>query len=143
MSARARIIIWSFTAHEYIKNPIFGVGALSTQIASDADAETAGEKPADHVLPPQTARHGHNIFLQSWYELGAIGALLLMATGLAFLSRINALAIQARPYAVASFGVATILAGFTWGMWQVWYIAMFAFGLALVQIASHQSSGKG
>jgi len=138
-SARARIIIWSHTAHEYLKNPILGVGARTTQVASDAN-KTPGIKPDGYVLTPQTARHGHNIFLQSWYELGAVGAFLLLVTGLAILRQINMLTDQTKPYAIATFGVAMVLAAFTWGMWQVWYISMFVFGLTAVQIAAHQNS---
>jgi|GEM_PF-1939321 len=138
-SARARIIIWSYTAHDYLKHPIIGVGALSTQVASDT-IEISEDKPADHVLPPQTARHGHNIFLQSWYELGAIGALLLLATGLAIIAHINRMADRVKPYAIATFGVALVLAAFTWGMWQVWYIAMFVFAMSAMQIVAHETS---
>ncbi len=125
-TAHARIIFWAHTASRYTENPIGGVGLRSTKIADDETASEA-RRPEGHPYALRTGRHGHNIYLQTWYELGAVGAALLLLLGLAFLSRMNALTACAKPYAFATFTVAAILAAFTWGMWQVWYIAMFAF----------------
>ena len=133
-TAHARIIFWAHTASEYSNNPIGGVGLRTTKV-SDATRHDA-VKPADHPIELRTGLHGHNIYLQTWYELGAIGAILLLFTGLALLARINTLAAGIKPYAFATFTVAATLAAFSWGMWQVWYIAMFAFAAIAVLIAA-------
>ena len=71
--------------------------------------------------------------MQTWYELGAVGALLLMATGLAVLAALRRLPRLQLPYAYATFVAATIVGCFSWGLWQTWFMA--AYGVAAVLLA--------
>ena len=136
-TAQARIVFWAHTAQQYVKNPIIGVGVRTTKVMSEANKNKDVLLP-NHPYRMRTGRHGHNIYLQTWYELGAIGAGLLLLLGLAFLSKAHTLAPGVKPFAFASFSVGATLAAFTWGMWQTWYIAMFAMAVAIMLIAGHQ-----
>jgi O-antigen ligase len=82
------------------------------------------------VYPLRTGPHAHNVYLQTWYELGAIGAVLFMALGLGVLRSIAHVPTTLLPYALASFAAASIVGAFSWGMWQAWFMA--GFGIAAV-----------
>jgi hypothetical protein len=119
-SARARIILWAYTARQMSKAPILGVGAQTTR--ADAEAARPPEVPGQ-AFPQWTGRHGHNIYLQTWYELGVIGAGLLLAMGLLILSWLGTLARPGQDYAAAAFVCASVMCASSFGMWQAWFIA--------------------
>ncbi|MFN0218563.1 MAG: O-antigen ligase family protein [Hyphomicrobium sp.] len=118
-TARHRVVIWNHTAKEALKSPILGVGAGMMYRLSRMDDEK--EEGFETVLP-----HAHNIYLQTWFELGAIGAALLTLIGLAVLEKIERLKVRLQPHAQATFASAMVMAATSYGMWQPWYIGMFA-----------------
>ena len=120
-SAQARIIIWDYTAERVLDRPWLGVGADSTKGAKAADARPP-EWPKGFVYPRATGHHAHNLFLQTLYELGVVGAILVAIAGAAVILRIALLPGQAQPYAVAAFTVFAIIASLAWSMWQAWLI---------------------
>ena len=145
-TARQRIILWGYTAEQVGKSPWIGVGIASTK-ALDSRRTDIAETPPDHLYPLRTGPHAHNVYLQTWYELGVIGALLMSALGLALLRSISRLPRALLPYALASFVTAAVVGAFSWGMWQAWFMA--AFGIAAVltvtslELAARRRSGKG
>jgi O-antigen ligase len=120
-TARARIILWAYTARQMAKAPILGVGAQTTRAESEARRPTV-VLPGD-AFPQWTGRHGHNIYLQTWYELGLIGAGLLLGLGLLILSWLWTLARPGQDYAAAAFVCASAMCAASFGMWQAWFIA--------------------
>jgi len=130
-TAQARIIIWGYTAEKIPENPFFGIGVRSTRILDQARAPAA-ERPKGHVFARRTGRHAHNVFLQSWYELGLVGAALLMLFGLAVLKRIATLPSELQPYGHAVFASVVVFASLAWGMWQTWLLA--GYGLTVVYL---------
>jgi O-antigen ligase len=134
-SARHRIVLWAYTAEQVWQRPVIGVGAAST-------------KRLDHLRGPKVATlpgtryewrsgtHAHSVYLQTWYELGAIGAVLLCAAGLALLALIARLPATVLPTAAATFTSAAVIAAFSWGMWQAWFLAMFAVAAVLSGLAA-------
>src|SRR5262245_12092923 len=120
-SARARIILWAHTARQMSKAPIFGVGAQTTR--AESEAARPAEAPSGHVFPQWTGRHGHNIYLQTWYELGLIGAGLLLGLGLLMLRWLWTLARPDQDYAASAFVCASTMCASSFGMWQAWFIA--------------------
>lgn len=128
-SARHRVILWGYTAEQVPARLLRGVGIDSTK---PLDAAKTHEQPADHSYPRRTGTHAHNIYLQTWYELGAIGAVLVLALGLAVLAGIWRLETQLRPYAFAAFTGAAIIGAFSWGMWQPWFMASFGISTMLM-----------
>ena len=133
-SARARVILWEFTAERTLERPWLGIGAASTSKLRESRA--VAEQPEGFIFPRNTGQHAHNLFLQSWYELGVVGALLMALAGLALLLRIPLLPWEAQPYAVATFAAfagGITLAG---GIWQTWLMGAVGLMLLYLQIAA-------
>ena len=139
-SYKARVIIWEYTSERVLERPWLGIGMDSTpEMKPDAPHKTAPtlkEQPEGFVFKRTTAHHAHNIFLQSWYELGALGAILLAAAGALIVLRIDLLPLQAQPFAAATFAAFAIIAAFSWGMWQTWFMCAIALVPLYVAIAS-------
>lgn len=133
-TAQARIIIWGYTAEQISDNPFFGIGVRSTRVLDQARAGNA-ERPEGHVLARRTGRHAHNIFLQSWYELGLVGAALMMLFGLAVLRRIATMPDDVQPYGHAVFASVVVFASLAWGMWQTWLLAGYALTVVYLLLA--------
>jgi hypothetical protein len=131
-SAQHRVIIWRQTAEQVVKAPVLGRGADMTRVLAPI---------IDRTLPPERlqpsfAVHPHNVFLQTWFELGLVGALLLMNAGLAILWRVRRLGPQEQPFAYAMLACAGASLHASFGMWQLWYMCLF--GLATVWFALGQ-----
>jgi len=130
-SAQARIIIWDYTAERVLERPWLGIGADSTK-GVKAENATPPEQPEGLVYPRATGHHAHSIFLQTLYELGVVGAILVAIAGAAVILRMALLPGEAQPYAVAAFTVFAIIASLAWGMWQAWLIC--AVGLLVLYV---------
>lgn len=133
-TGRNRIILWNVTGREVARTPVLGVGVASTRELDERVAATA-TRPDGHTYSLRTGRHAHNIFMQTWYELGAVGALLLMGLGLAVLATLRRLPRGQLPYAYATFVAATIVGCFSWGMWQTWFMAAYAVTAVVLALA--------
>jgi O-antigen ligase len=125
-SAQHRIIIWSYTAEHIMKRPLFGIGAYMTYLTGLQRSADAVQEPNGSELQRKSlSRHSHNFFLQTWLELGAVGAVLLMLAGLQVIRRLSELAHGIQPYAFATFASAAILMSASYGIWQAWLLALF------------------
>ncbi len=133
-TGRNRIILWGYTADQIIENPVFGVGVASTKKLDDSRAENI-RIPQGYTYPLRTGRHSHNIFMQTWYELGAAGAVFLLAIGLAAIGFLSKLPQRDQPIAFASFVAATVIGSFSWGMWQTWFLGAYGFWAVLLALA--------
>jgi O-antigen ligase len=132
-SARARIIIWGYTAEQIPKAPLGGIGIGSGKVM---DERGGHETPPGHMFPRRPGTHSHNIYVQTWYELGAVGAVLLCAMGLGLLAGIGRLEEQIQPFALAAFVTAAVTAGFSYGMWQPWFMTSFGISAVLLLAAA-------
>jgi hypothetical protein len=129
-SAKHRIVIWNHTAEQAIKSPIIGRGAgIMYQMLEPPAAQVEGESFA------RRAPHAHNVYLQTWYELGALGAAVLTLIGLALLDRIRSFPQEVAPYAHATFASAAMVAASSYGMWQPWFLTMFALAMVAFAVA--------
>ncbi len=138
-SVRARFFIWAYTSTKSMEKPIAGIGMLGTpklpQMGNEYREPTRAER---FRLRPSV--HAHNIFLQIWLELGAIGAGLFLALGIAILSAIGRIYEQARPFALAAFAAGCGVGFSGFGLWQTWQLAgvlmmavVIALGLRLLE----------
>jgi O-antigen ligase len=133
-SMRHRVVIWNYTAEEALKSPFVGIGAYMTYVLGPAyNKDTAQEEAGFHV---KVSRHAHNVFLQTWFELGAIGALLLAICGLAVISTIGMQREAAQPFALATFASAMTMMAASYGIWQAWYLALFGMVAVACAIGS-------
>jgi O-antigen ligase len=137
-SARARIIIWEYTAERVLEHPWLGIGADSTRALQKPLA--SAEQPQGFIFPRATGSHAHNLFLQSWYELGVVGALLVAFAGAVVVLRIPRLPFEAQPFAAAMFVAFASTVTFAWGMWQTWLIC--AIGLMLLYFLVAARAGR-
>jgi hypothetical protein len=126
-SSRARVILWEFTAEQTLNNPLLGVGAESTPVVNEKLREAGlRDEPEGFVFARSVGHHAHNIFLNSWYELGAIGTLLFAVAGAAIVLLIMSLPALAQPFAGGCFAAFALVAAFSWGMWQTWFMCATA-----------------
>ena len=128
-NAVERLQVWRATVDRIPENPIFGIGINATR---DLQAELQKRDPKKRRFIPgkrkkTRAWHAHNMFLQTWYELGAAGAAFLLAIGILLLHRIHRLSPAYRPAATATFAAVAGTAAVGWGMWQSWLIAGYAW----------------
>jgi hypothetical protein len=133
-SAQHRIIIWNFTAEQVLKAPLLGVGARSTYALGPRLEQTIKSAPGE-VYRRTLSVHSHSVYLQTWFELGLVGAALLTLLGLSMLQAIRALPSPLQPYAYATFASAAAMAASSYGLWQIWFLGIFGscaayFGLA-------------
>ena len=132
-SAQERIEIWNATAEEALQAPFFGVGAHSTYAQADEWGSRV-RRGLEHDKLHPLSTHAHSAYLQTWYELGLMGVMLLMLFGLSILRAIRSLTGTVQPYAYATFASAAVIAAFSYGMWQIWFLALFGFCIVLFSI---------
>ena len=120
-SARARVIIWDFTAKRYLENPILGVGTSATRPLDEEHVKQGLVTPPDFVVAPQTRAHPHNIYLQIWYELGIPGVLAFAALGFALLRKLLLMGTRSYPMGVAQAAVCMTILVPVYGLWQNWF----------------------
>jgi O-antigen ligase len=129
-SARSHITLWAYTAEKIPDAPLLGIGLTSTRTLSSERLSPRREEPlaeADtdgRMLVWKTGPHSHNEFLQTWYELGAVGAILLLTTGCAVILSIGRLSPAVQPFMLAQFAGFFVMAAISWGMWQSWLMAL-------------------
>lgn len=133
-TGRNRIILWAYTAKVIANAPVLGIGVASTKELDEENGPNA-QKPAGYTYALRTGRHSHNVFMQTWYELGAVGALLLFAVGFSGIRLLSGLPARDQPLAFASFVSAVMIGAFSWGMWQTWFIAAYGIWALLLAIA--------
>jgi hypothetical protein len=139
-TARHRVIIWNYTAEKMLAAPLFGVGANMTYVLGP-ELEADMPEQAEGTLVETISIHSHSIYLQTWFELGLIGAALLTLLGLSILGAIRSLAPQTQTYAYATFATAAAMASSSYGMWQLWFMASFALSAVLFWVGARIATG--
>ena len=125
-SAQNRIVIWGYTAEQIYRSPIGGIGLRGTRhYVPPGDSKK--QSPSAQPLPMPQGLHAHNNFLQTWFELGAVGAGILLVFGLFLIARIRRLGAVERPYIYAAFATSVAVASTGWGMWQLWLLSAYGF----------------
>jgi O-antigen ligase len=125
-----RVAIWHATAAQVASHPLLGVGVDADRFGA-LQQQTVNDFTADHL-----GWHPHDLFLQVWHELGAVGAALLLVMGLLLLRRISRLQSAVQPFAYATFAAMSGIAAFGYGAWQSWLLALYAWAAILVMIGS-------
>jgi len=136
-SFRARIIIWEYTAERVFDHPWLGVGADSTRVLKEPNTLEMAERPQGFIYPRTIGWHAHDLFLQSWFELGFIGVILVAFAGAMVALRMSFLPIEAQPFAASSFIAFMAIASFGWGMWQTWLLCGAALSLIFLLVAAN------
>ncbi|WP_342362199.1 O-antigen ligase family protein [Terrarubrum flagellatum] len=130
--APERIEIWRIYGHSLRHAPLFGTGFGSS--ASVTSSNLVADAPED--IRALVAMHPHDIFLQIWTEMGAIGALLMAA----LIWRVyRIIGEQPREQQISSLtfmASSGALALVAHGAWQGWLIASIGAGVAILSLMS-------
>lgn len=121
-----RFPIWRYVMNEIPLRPFLGIGADHSRTYSERHAAQS---------PPDTPEilaiaHPHSVYLQTWFELGAVGAFILFLIGASVIWQIGRWPVDDRPYAFAAFALTATIASATWNLWASWLLA--ALGLTLL-----------
>lgn len=135
LSAQLRITIWKEIALLVPRAPILGVGADMTYVIRPNMQEIPPAAPSIFLGLPIT--HPHNVYLQIWYELGLVGAVLFTIFGIMVLREMARLGATQRPYAFALFAAAAIQIGFSYNIWQIWFMCLFGFAAAMFALGQN------
>jgi O-antigen ligase len=133
--ARARIILWEYTAEQVLTHPLWGIGVEATPVLSNKQ-KAIREQPEGFIYPRTIGHHAHDIFLHTWSELGAVGVLLLAAAGAAVVMLIFTLPVSAQAFAAGAFAAFALVGAFAWGMWQSWFMCAIALVPLYICIAA-------
>jgi O-antigen ligase len=132
-SAQHRIVIWGYTSTLIAKAPILGSGINTARALNDPDGYDTPLAPgSDFRLT--TNLHSHNGYLQTWYETGAVGALILLGFGLLVLNSLARAPTEVQPYLYATFATCALLGGTSFSLWQPWFMASFGFAAGFAML---------
>ncbi|MGZ8417814.1 MAG: O-antigen ligase family protein, partial [Methyloceanibacter sp.] len=120
-----------------LEHPWLGIGVDSTHALKKSGA---AERPKGFIFPRSSGEHAHNLFLQTWYELGLVGAVLLALAGAGVALRMLRLPKEMQPFAAASFAAFFGIGAFAWSMWQTWF--MCAIGLLILYLCVAASAPR-
>ncbi|MGF1651624.1 MAG: O-antigen ligase family protein [Hyphomicrobiaceae bacterium] len=135
-SARHRVVIWNNTAEATLDSPVLGIGAHAT---STLNAQTRPPirrtEAADPLEVLNLSEHAHNVYLQTWFELGVVGAALLLGLGLSVVLTLRTLSGPFLAFAAAQVTVVATSFAFAFGMWQEWYWSAIAISFVVLNLA--------
>jgi len=138
-SARERVIIWDTTASAAMRAPLLGIGVQSTRFMPSETVVIPGVNGERRTL----GWHAHNFILQAWLELGAVGALLLLALACTLMEALRSFNCAALVAGLATFAAGSAIALTGWGLWQPWLIGCFGLAAVAVALASAGFAAQG
>lgn len=132
-SARHRIEIWDFSVQRIAERPLLGWGFDGSRHmqALYPDLSSTGRELA--------ALHPHSAPLQIMLELGAVGAVIVLALLCLFAIRVDAAAGQTRMFGQPVFVAALAVASVSHGAWQNWWLALVVSAALLVPLTASTS----
>lgn len=130
-TAKARVIIWNFTAKRVLERPLVGVGVDAAPLQDEA-------RTAEKLMPKGLAAanekraHPHNVYLQIWYELGLVGAVLLGWFGLTLTTATRNFPARIQPFVLADLTLIATIVVSSYGLWQTWLQVAIAFSYLMI-----------
>jgi O-antigen ligase len=134
-STAHRFLIWGETARAIVQQPLVGAGSGATRIL-DAAGPKGEVKTGRFVFPAGLNLHAHNIYLQTWFELGAIGAVLLWLVGLHVLAWIGVQRDRVSPFALAAFTTGAALGSTSYAYNDPWFMASLGLTMIWIQVGA-------
>jgi O-antigen ligase len=130
-----RLRIWSYAANKSAQKPFLGWGLNSSRHATFHEVDiwhvkNPSNPRINHTYrTPSISLHPHNVTLQIWLELGAMGALIFAAV-VASLGRVLRGAYLSHPLRrvlATIFAITFVFAHLSYGFWQSWWFAGLGF----------------
>jgi O-antigen ligase len=140
-----RLTIWRFAGERILEHPLLGWGMdASRHIGNHGEGvavtllnRTTGEH--ELVYEAMLPLHPHNGILQIWLELGAVGAVLFLASVLSVIGLIRAISQPfVRTAGCCAFAGALVIFCVSYGAWQIWWLA--AMWLAAAAVAAAEAA---
>ncbi len=125
-SLKERFRIWGSVADHYTKATVLGVGADNT-----TTVETSYPVPFDGTSPV-TKHHPHDMILQIWLELGALGGALLLIASYQIFQVVNRVRPKVVPYVLATGVMTTVEVVATWSLWSTWFLSALALTMTFL-----------
>jgi hypothetical protein len=129
-SAQQRIVIWGYTSKQVARAPILGAGIAATRVYHKTEGGPGAPLAPGSEIALDIGWHSHNIFLQMWYETGAVGALFLLTVGLLILRSFAGAPAAAQPFLWSAFAACGLIGSSSFSLWAPWFMA--AFGLVAI-----------
>ncbi|MEM1305921.1 MAG: O-antigen ligase family protein [Pseudomonadota bacterium] len=127
-----RIAIWRATSVRIPDAPLLGHGV---------EAARSLNQPQGRAGPSiGLGRHAHNGYLQVWFDLGAVGALLLAGLGAAGIGAAARMPPARQVFVLGSLATMAGVFATAYGLWQLWLLAVYGLGLLLHKLASGAGS---
>ncbi len=148
-SWRARLVAWKAVAEAIYDDSftafLFGHGVEGTRHLGErlGEIKLPGAYAPNAVVPI----HPHNVFLQIWYDLGAVGVLLGTCAVLSLWQALNSAAVQQSVVVCVSAlcaGMLVFLGGDA-SLWTIWRVAapiLGAWGIWRLSMEKDGESGK-
>ena len=132
-SAQHRIEIWEFSVRRIAENPVLGWGFDGSRHlqALYPDTSSTGRELA--------ALHPHSAPLQIMLELGAVGAVIVLALLWLIAMRLDGAAGRKRMFGQPLFVAGLVIASVAHGMWQNWWLALVVSAALLVPLTASRS----
>ncbi|MEO1694787.1 MAG: O-antigen ligase family protein [Pseudomonadota bacterium] len=123
-----RIAIWRTTSVRIPDAPLLGHGV---------EAARSLNRPQGAAGPSTgLGRHAHNGYLQVWFDLGGVGALLLAGLGAAGIAALSRVPPARQVFVLGSLATMAGVFATAYGLWQLWLLAVYGLGLFLHSLAS-------
>lgn len=123
-SAQHRVVIWGYTSEQIGKSLLLGSGIATARAVNEMERSVAKPAPGT-TFHLSTSLHSHNAYLQTWYETGAVGALLLLGLGLFILRSVAHSEAWAQVYLYSTFAASALLAATSFSIWAPWLMSSF------------------
>ena len=131
--ARDRIEIWQSFGDAIRLRPLLGTGfGTSPALAGDPVAAQVPEGRRRVLLG---VGHAHDQIVQTWTELGVVGALLAAAMAVLVMRRLWRLPTPALAPRLACLAAVLAIAAVGHGAWQGWWIAVLGVAILLFRLA--------
>jgi O-antigen ligase len=123
-SVQHRVVIWGHTATLVPKAPFLGAGLAAARLEYDRSDSVPRAPGSPFALT--TSVHSHNVYLQVWYEAGALGALIFLGVGLSLLRSISRATPDIQPHLYATFVACALVAASGFSLFAPWFTASLA-----------------
>jgi hypothetical protein len=122
-SAQERVVFWGYTSEQVAKAPFLGVGISATRVYHKTKGGANAPQAPGSEFRLETGWHSHSVYLQAWYETGAIGAVMLLTIGILVLRSFASAPEAAQPFLWSTFGACALMAGSSFSLWALWFMA--------------------
>lgn len=133
-SAQHRVVIWGVTSSKVAEAPVFGSGVGTARELGHKDLEKQSLEPGT-PFRQSTGWHAHNVYLQAWFETGAVGVVLMCAIGLLVLRGIGQAQQPIRGALYSAFAANALLGAFSFSLWANWFLSSLVLSAILGMLA--------